>query len=261
VAGYDTAFLAAIDRTLAVFARDRLQSARDWINVIEGRAARPEETDETILEKIRDLVETTNVEVREVQERMAREKAERARAEAEAKAAAETARRRRMEAARREAEEFAREMREREREARAAQRATQDACDRQTAHAAEATPASPDGQAAATQPPAVRAAGPAEPAAKGASDIPAGREDAPADLAPGQQAGHWRVLRAGPRTDEAGAPGAELQASAWREARAPAAEVEEPPEPEGEEARVPARTRARGLFGFALGGRRGRQSA
>ncbi|MEO1679444.1 MAG: serine/threonine-protein kinase [Pseudomonadota bacterium] len=125
--GYDKRFLAAIDKALAVFARDRLQSAEAWLKLIDGRISVPLgkqslADDPEIEEKIRALVESTNVEVRKVQEKKAREAAEQAEREAEERAEAEAARLRRIEEARAEAEELERayqEQKEREAEARA----------------------------------------------------------------------------------------------------------------------------------------------
>jgi hypothetical protein len=98
-----------------------------------------------------------------------------------------------------------------------------------------------------------------------AADRPCSAEDAAEDgteaaLSAAQQAGRWRAARAGPRTDAAERPDAAGQSRAWRDASAAAAKVAETPvEPQNEGASVGGR--ARGLLGFALGGRRGRQSA
>lgn len=46
IAGYDAGFLAAIDRALAILPKDRLQSAQDWLAMIQGQkvAAQPAAT-------------------------------------------------------------------------------------------------------------------------------------------------------------------------------------------------------------------------
>jgi len=115
--GYDRRFLVMIDRALAVFPRDRVQSAAEWMAGIAGPAgAGPADAalDEAeIGERIRRLVEATNAEVAEVQKRQAAERAERARRAAEMETRREAARLKRLEQARREAEEAERLYRER----------------------------------------------------------------------------------------------------------------------------------------------------
>lgn len=131
IEGFEPCFLDAIDQTLSVFSKERIQSASEWLDLIlddTGDFAAPPPADfsapfpepiakrgrdgpsmpaidPAIDDRIRELVETTNPEVIRTQERVAQEKAERARAEAEAAAAREAARQRRLEAARAEAEE------------------------------------------------------------------------------------------------------------------------------------------------------------
>lgn len=100
VRGYDRPFLAAIDRALSVFARDRLQSVSEWLDVIEGRAGGADA--EAIRSRIRELVQETNPEVYHLQECAAREAADRARRLEEARRAEEAARAARLEAIRRE---------------------------------------------------------------------------------------------------------------------------------------------------------------
>ncbi|MDV7141152.1 serine/threonine-protein kinase [Tropicimonas sp. TH_r6] len=107
---YDNAFLSAIDRALKVFAKDRLQSAEEWLEFIDVRARRRAMTaqvseDPAVADRIRKLVEDTNAAVRVEQERAARETAETARREAEAARVREEARERRRAQAIREAEE------------------------------------------------------------------------------------------------------------------------------------------------------------
>ena len=125
--GYDPRFLEMIDTALAVFARDRVQSATDWLAGIAGgdpAETPPKTADDTeIVERIRRLVEATNPEVEALHARRAQERAEREHREAEEAAARQEAQRKRLEQARREAEEAERAYRERQRreaEARAA---------------------------------------------------------------------------------------------------------------------------------------------
>ncbi|MEM1428684.1 MAG: serine/threonine-protein kinase [Pseudomonadota bacterium] len=127
VEGFERSFLEAIDQTLSVFSKERLQSAGEWMDAILGQVASAPEpapdsafasrerqslppvalSDPAIDDKIRQLVETTNPEVLRMQERAAEEKEALRRAEAEAEAEREAARQRRLEAARAEAEEAA----------------------------------------------------------------------------------------------------------------------------------------------------------
>ena len=113
--GFDRPFLTMIDQALAVFARDRVQSATEWLSGIAGLApGRGSAFDEAeIVERIRALVEATNPEVKALHERRAKERSERARKAAEEMKARELAQRKRLEAARREAEEAERDYRER----------------------------------------------------------------------------------------------------------------------------------------------------
>ncbi len=117
--GYDGAFLVAIDKALKVFAKDRLQSAEEWLEIIDVTARRRAMTaqvteDPAVADRIRRLVEDTNAAVRIEQERAAREKAEKARREAEDALAREEARERRRAQAIWEAEEAERALRETE---------------------------------------------------------------------------------------------------------------------------------------------------
>ena len=143
--GYDRRFLAMIDAALAVFARDRVQSAADWMAGIAGAdgpgAAAAVLDDAEIGERIRRLVEATNAEVAQVQERRAREREERARRAAAEEAEREAARRRRLEQARREAEEAERLTRERQR--RAAEQARETEATQEAAAAASGGAAAP----------------------------------------------------------------------------------------------------------------------
>ncbi|MEM9248801.1 MAG: serine/threonine-protein kinase [Pseudomonadota bacterium] len=133
VPGFDDAFLGAIDKALSVFPKQRLQSAGAWMDAIMGRAEqalRPTSRvaptsrdaltidsqrisqptpalDPAIDDKIRALVESTNPEVKRVQERAAEEKAARVREAEEEEQAREAARQRRLELARAEAAEAA----------------------------------------------------------------------------------------------------------------------------------------------------------
>jgi serine/threonine protein kinase len=153
--GYDPAFLRMIDTALAVFARDRVQSAADWLAAIE--LAPPQEAvgpvtplpdptmdDAVIVERVRRLVEATNPEVRALHAERTRELEERARCEAEERAAQEAARCRRLEEARREAEEAERAYRERQRQESEARRAL-------PAPAPSAAPAEEDEEAVVPQ--------------------------------------------------------------------------------------------------------------
>ncbi|KPQ12879.1 MAG: Serine/threonine protein kinase [Rhodobacteraceae bacterium HLUCCA09] len=151
--GYDPAFLRMIDTALAVFARDRVQSAADWLAGIE-LASPPEAADPgaplpaptmddaVIVERVRRLVEATNPEVQALHAERTREREERARCEAEERAAQEAARCRRLEEARREAEEAERAYRERQRQEADARRAVP----------APAPEAVPDGEEAVVPP-------------------------------------------------------------------------------------------------------------
>ena len=126
--GYDERFLRMIDKALSVFPRNRPQSAAEWMAGIAGtHVDAPGAADDgDIAERIRRLVEATNIEVRRIQEERAREQAERERLEAQRRLAEEAARKRRLEEARREAEAAERAYRERQRqeeEARAAREA------------------------------------------------------------------------------------------------------------------------------------------
>jgi serine/threonine protein kinase len=100
VAGYDNAFLHAIDRALSVFARDRLQAVSEWIDILEGRSGARDA--EAVAERIRQLVRETNPDIYHLQECTRREAAARAKRIEEARKAEEAARAARLEAIRRE---------------------------------------------------------------------------------------------------------------------------------------------------------------
>lgn len=108
--GYDAPFLAAIDKALSVFAKDRLQSAEEWLEFIDLQARQRAlsakvANDPDVTTRIRRLVEDTNAAVKLAQERAEREEAEqerRAKVELREK---EAARQRLREQAIREAEE------------------------------------------------------------------------------------------------------------------------------------------------------------
>jgi hypothetical protein len=118
--GYDRRFLDMIDRALAVFARDRVQSAAEWLAGIAGGGTAHDPgavNDAEIAERIRRLVEATNPEVLEMQKRRAEERETRARQAADEAAKREAARQRWLAEARREAEEAERIIAERQRRA------------------------------------------------------------------------------------------------------------------------------------------------
>ncbi|RYH10978.1 serine/threonine-protein kinase [Tropicimonas sp. IMCC6043] len=111
--GYDAAFLAAIDTSLNVFAKDRLQSAEEWLDMIDVEARRrvlSSEVDSNpeIVARIRKMVEDVNSVVAIEEQRAAREALQREYREDAERREREDARRRLREAAIREAEEAAR---------------------------------------------------------------------------------------------------------------------------------------------------------
>lgn len=112
VAGYERAFLNAIDVTLSIFSKDRLQTAAAWLAEIDGipeGAILPGHAIEesAIASTITKLVAETNVVVQQEQEKARAEAEVAARARAEARAAAEERRRRVLEQAQAEAAEAA----------------------------------------------------------------------------------------------------------------------------------------------------------
>jgi len=115
---FDAPFLQMIDKALSIFAKDRPQTAAEWLTGLSRAAgAATSEADELdIVERVRRLVEATNPEVMRLQERRAREQAEAAARAVAERTAFEEAQRRRFEEARREAEEAERAYQQRRRE-------------------------------------------------------------------------------------------------------------------------------------------------
>ncbi len=128
VAGYDLHFLSAIDTALSVFAKNRLQSAEEWIECIDTKARQRAlsakvSNDPEVTARIRKLVNDTNVAVKVEQERAAREVAEQRRRDEIERQAREEARREMRAQALREAEEIQREAEEAKQERLAAEAA------------------------------------------------------------------------------------------------------------------------------------------
>ncbi|WP_244520713.1 serine/threonine-protein kinase [Aliiruegeria lutimaris] len=109
--GYDDRFLLAIDRALNVFAKDRVQTARQWRDMIDGTATGPVSAplmgEKEVAARIQRLVADTNAAVKVEMERAERERREREAREAQDREAREQKRIRLKQQAMREAEEAA----------------------------------------------------------------------------------------------------------------------------------------------------------
>ncbi|PRY26416.1 serine/threonine protein kinase [Aliiruegeria haliotis] len=112
VPGFDKHFLGAIDKALNVFAKDRLQSAEEWLEMIDDtvrhrKLSAKVSDDPEVARRIRELVADTNAIVKVEQERAETQRAEQARREEAERLEREAARARAREEALREARESA----------------------------------------------------------------------------------------------------------------------------------------------------------